>query len=260
MIEDTNPERGCCPQSGAVSAAAGQLMIAVIAQELRNPLAAIRNAIGVMESASGQSEVTERAHRLSFLVDDLLAQLREILESQGGDLATGSRGADYASASVVRFPVLRTLRRRPSTSQGTPAPDIVQGGLAAWQRKRVRDYIKEHLGERLSVRDIAGVVRLSPSHFSRAFKRSFGVSAHVYLMHRRVEMAQHLMLSTAEALGSIAVTCGMSDQSHLTRWFRRVSGETPNSWRRARRAAPEYVGITRSGPAPAACEAAKTRM
>jgi AraC family transcriptional regulator len=81
---------------------------------------------------------------------------------------------------------------------------------------------------------LADVVNLSPSHFCRGFKRSVGITVHRYVMQRRVEKAQQLMLTTAEALSGIALSCGMSDQSHLTRWFRRVVGETPAAWRRAR--------------------------
>lgn len=113
-------------------------------------------------------------------------------------------------------------------------PPIHRGCLAPWQIKRVRLYIETNLAQRLATVDIAPVVNLSTSHFCRAFKRSFGFTVHRYVMHRRVEKAQDLMLRTADELSQIAVVCGMSDQSHLTRWFRRVVGETPGAWRRAR--------------------------
>jgi AraC family transcriptional regulator len=60
---------------------------------------------------------------------------------------------------------------------------------------------------------------------------------HVYLTCRRIEMAQQLMLSSTHSLSEIALSCGMSDQAHFTRAFRRVVGETPNRWRQSRRAA-----------------------
>ena len=107
-------------------------------------------------------------------------------------------------------------------------------GLAAWQAKRVRLYIETNLAKRLHITELADAVNLSASHFCRAFKRTFGVTAHLYVMRRRVVRAQRLMLTSVEALSSIAVSCGMSDQSHLTRWFARVVGETPAAWRRAR--------------------------
>jgi len=108
------------------------------------------------------------------------------------------------------------------------------GSLATWQMRRVGHYIETNLTQDLLTNTLADVVNLSPSHFCRAFKRSVGITVHRYVMQRRVEKAQQLMLTTAEALSGIALSCGMSDQSHLTRWFRRVVGETPAAWRRAR--------------------------
>jgi AraC family transcriptional regulator len=116
----------------------------------------------------------------------------------------------------------------------SPCPLQPAGCLAAWQARRVRLYIDANLMKHLDICALAQVVNLSPSYFSRAFKRTLGVTVHRYVMKRRVEKAQQLMLTTAEALSGIALSCGMSDQSHLTRWFRRIVGETPAVWRRAR--------------------------
>jgi AraC-like DNA-binding protein len=55
------------------------------------------------------------------------------------------------------------------------------------------------------------------------------------MMLRRIEMSQGLMLATTSPLSEIALRCGMSDQSHFSRAFRRVMGETPDAWRRSRR-------------------------
>jgi AraC family transcriptional regulator len=76
---------------------------------------------------------------------------------------------------------------------------------------------------------------LSASHFCRAFKCTFGVSPLDYVLRRRIEVAQGLMLTTSEPLSAIAVTCGMCDQPHFTRSFHRIVGETPYAWRRTRR-------------------------
>ena len=106
--------------------------------------------------------------------------------------------------------------------------------LMAWQAKRVRAHVEVNISARLGVADLAQVVDLSPSHFCRLFKEAFGLTVHRYVMHQRLELAQRLMLQTSESLSSIALSCGMSDQSHLTRCFHRLVGETPAEWRRAR--------------------------
>jgi len=75
---------------------------------------------------------------------------------------------------------------------------------------------------------------LSPCHFSRVFRDSFGCSPLEYVTRRRMEHAQGLMLSTDAPLSQIALDCGLADQAHFSRLFRRFVGETPRSWRRAR--------------------------
>ena len=116
-----------------------------------------------------------------------------------------------------------------------PARKVFRGGLAGWQAKRVEAHIDTNLARKVLIDDLARLVGLSNGQFCRAFKSTFGMPAHVYLMHRRIEVAQGLMLRSSAPLSEIALRCGMSDQAHFTRTFRRVVGETPCLWRRTRR-------------------------
>ena len=115
---------------------------------------------------------------------------------------------------------------------------IPRGGLAPWQVCKVLTHIEAHLDAPITTPELANLVRLSPFHFSRAFRRSFNDSPHAYLMRRRVERAQGLMLTTTTPLAQIAVSCGLAYQEHFTRLFRRFAGESPRAWRRARATAP----------------------
>ena len=63
-------------------------------------------------------------------------------------------------------------------------------------------------------------------------KRSFGETPHDYITRQRVNRAQTIMLNSREPLVNIALDCGMADQSHFGRVFRRVIGVTPAAWRR----------------------------
>jgi AraC family transcriptional regulator len=118
------------------------------------------------------------------------------------------------------------------------SPRLAKGGLAPWQIRRVRAYIESHLDATIHTEDLAALTRLTKSHFCRAFKRSCGESPHRYLMRRRVEHAQRLMLTTATPLGHIAVECGLADQAHFNRIFRKFVGQSPGNWRRARTTPP----------------------
>ncbi len=108
----------------------------------------------------------------------------------------------------------------------------LQGGLAGWQIRRAVAYVEEQLESTIRVKDLAALTRLSASHFSRAFTRSFGQAPMTYVTRQRVELAQRLLLTTEESLCQIALACGMCDQAHLSRVFRRVVGDSPMAWRR----------------------------
>lgn len=106
------------------------------------------------------------------------------------------------------------------------------GSLAPWQVRRLRGFVEAHLGRRLSVVDLAGEARLSRSHFSRAFRNSFGLPPHAYLTQRRLVRAMSMLRETTEPLAQIAVSCGCADQAHLSRLFRDATGCPPREWRR----------------------------
>jgi AraC-like DNA-binding protein len=71
---------------------------------------------------------------------------------------------------------------------------------------------------------------LSVSHFSRSFKRSFGVPVHRYLIARRVERAKFLLRSSSAPLSEIALESGFADQAAFSRSFRAVVGTSPMRW------------------------------
>ncbi len=110
----------------------------------------------------------------------------------------------------------------------------VRNGLAPWQVRQVLAYIETNLGTPIRNKDLALVARLSVYYFNVAFRNSVGSSPHEYVVRRRVKRAQELMLSTGNSLSDIAAECGMADQAHLTRVFRKLAGNSPAAWRRAR--------------------------
>ena len=116
------------------------------------------------------------------------------------------------------------------------------GGLASWQAKRVVAYVESNIGLSLRVADLAGIVQLSVSHFSRAFRKSFGQPPLVYVKVQRMRHAQVIMLNTREPLSQVALACGMSDQAHFTRVFRKLVGISPSVWRRLFQSEPTSAG------------------
>lgn len=137
----------------------------------------------------------------------------------------------YAASASLGTEVLDAQPASPTVHYES---EKCRGGLAPWQIRRVAAHIEEHLGDSIQCSDLSALTKLSLSHFMRAFRDSFGCPPHAFLMKRRMERAQGLMLATSTPLGQIALECGLADQSHLSRLFQRFVGESPAAWRRAR--------------------------
>jgi AraC family transcriptional regulator len=104
-------------------------------------------------------------------------------------------------------------------------------GLTFRQERQVRDYVTEHLHERIALDDLAATVALSRFHFARRFRQSMGTSPHEFVLAQRVGRARTMLSRTDERLHDIAFRCGFADQSHMTRVFKRHVGVTPGRFR-----------------------------
>jgi AraC family transcriptional regulator len=109
---------------------------------------------------------------------------------------------------------------------------VMHGGLAGRQQKEVADYIEARLDEEISLQDLAAVAQLSPFHFARAFKQSFGEPPHRYLVVRRMERAKGLLKNPTLTVTEIGLMLGFSEASSFTAAFRRLVGTTPSNYRR----------------------------
>jgi AraC family transcriptional regulator len=109
--------------------------------------------------------------------------------------------------------------------------DLQEGGLTSVQERVVRDFVEEHLHERIVLADLAAVVGLSRCRFARRFRCSTGRSPHGFVLDRRVARAQLLLTRTGMPLSDVALRCGFADQSHLTRVFRARVGVPPGRFR-----------------------------
>jgi|HubBroStandDraft_5_1064220.scaffolds.fasta_scaffold468154_2 AraC family transcriptional regulator len=117
-----------------------------------------------------------------------------------------------------------------SNLQGWAAPRT--GALSPELTLRISAYIEANIDQKCRTTELARLAGFSKSHFSRLFIKRFGERARQYIMHRRVAMAQTLMLAGAP-LSEVALSCGMADQAHFCKQFRRVVGQSPSMWRRA---------------------------
>ncbi|HEY2051527.1 MAG TPA: AraC family transcriptional regulator [Caulobacteraceae bacterium] len=158
-----------------------------------------------------------------------IKNLAELLQAARDQLER-DRAAAGVSINQAASMLQSELQRHASASKLDGGP----GELAAWQVRRIRAYIDDHLSETIHVKDLSDVARRSTAHFCRAFKRTFNQTPHAYLTARRLSRAKALMLEGDEPLSIIALLCGFTDQAHLSKLFRQHTGETPAAWRRRR--------------------------
>jgi AraC family transcriptional regulator len=105
------------------------------------------------------------------------------------------------------------------------------GRLTRAQCRVLIQYVDENFHQNISLADLAGVVQLSVFHFLRKFRTEFGCPPHAYVMRRRIEHAKRQLARRDIPLKVVAADCGFSDQSHMTRLFRRLLGTTPAEYR-----------------------------
>jgi transcriptional regulator GlxA family with amidase domain len=129
------------------------------------------------------------------------------------------------------------LDRAAQLLQAPPAAATRTGGLAQWQVLRLTRHVELHLDRPILQKELAALVRLSSGHFARCFRSSFGRTPHAYVMEQRIQRAKALMVQTTMRLCEIALCCGLADQAHLSRVFRKRVGSTPMAWRRQHQSA-----------------------
>jgi AraC-like DNA-binding protein len=182
------------------------------------------------------SVVGSVAVRSSHSDDPMVLEACELLEdvrlALDRDLVAASKAAGRLAALLAS-----------KLSQGSCSIPA-RGGLAPWQKRVVWKHIEDRLQGPVRVGDLAKLVSLSPSYFSRAFKASFGERPHDFVIRTRIERARTLILTTSLSLGQIALACGLADQSHLCRCFRQATGTSPGVWRHNNAGGPDRKAIS----------------
>jgi AraC family transcriptional regulator len=169
---------------------------------------------------------TGRSVRLVHM-QEVVGRAVALLEAADRELGQAQEAARFSIARAASI-LLAGIGHPAHTS--SPRGDAA--ALLPWQSRRVLDYIEEHLSTPIRVSDLSALLHRTEAHFSRVFKRTFGVSPHAYVLRRRIELASRLMIESTTPLSEIALKCGFNDQAHLSKRFRRQKGETPAAWRR----------------------------
>lgn len=104
--------------------------------------------------------------------------------------------------------------------------------LSTMQQAKIRELVDTNLDTDLSIERLASEVYISPYHFARLFRETFGMPPHRYVMQMRIARAAHLLHSDQQrTITDIALATGFASHAHLTCAFKRHMGQTPAFWR-----------------------------
>ena len=93
-------------------------------------------------------------------------------------------------------------------------------------------YIKDYFERDINLNDICGYVFLSPSYFTRIFKREIGFSPISFLIKTRIDRAKELLVQTDEKASDIALSVGYANQQRFNETFKKITGMTPIEYRK----------------------------
>ena len=181
----------------------------------------------VHEIASGAADATAIPSRLSAH-KPVLERLTTALDTAGIGTGALARNPDYA----VRLAIAASL----FDVQGQVAPETEQKGGAApllkWRLKRVLAHVEANISEPITLADLASVAGMSRMYFASQFRAATGMRPHEWVLRKRIEHAQRLLVTSADSLVGIALSVGFQTQAHFTTVFRKFVGDTPHRWRR----------------------------
>jgi AraC family transcriptional regulator len=171
-----------------------------------------RLTLAAAESSALGARLTDRLSAY----DEALFDLARNLALEGA--ADYPNGAHYWNDVASSF-IDGLVARHTSALAKTP-----RGMLSKTTLDRLTDYVFAHIDEQIEVAALAKTAGRSPFHFCRVFSRSVGMSPHRYVVHLRLQRAVELVRDGRFGFAEIAARTGFADQSHLSRWVRRVYG------------------------------------
>ena len=146
------------------------------------------------------------------------------------DDARTNEASDDLFADCLREALIAALRRRAGER---PMAARAQPSFSAHVWTRIEDEIEARLAEPLTVAMLAAHSGLRETRFLQAFRAKTGMSPYRYVLHKRIERARHLLVTSRLGLAEVALASGFSDQAHMTTSLSRHLGLTPGAIRRA---------------------------
>jgi AraC family transcriptional regulator len=180
-----------------------------------------------------QLQIRESALRYCYRMNDELAQFLDgksdphsvslLLERLSRTL--DAVGIDLRKSGGIRKSALPRVSSVSAKALGVRA-------LPKWRLLRVLAYVDANISKAITLADLSAAAGLSRMYFASQFRVATGDRPHDYVLRKRIEYAQILLMNTSQVLVEVALNAGFQTQAHFTTVFRKIVGDTPCRWRR----------------------------
>ena len=161
--------------------------------------------------------------------DPTLDQLAKLLAAEA------AKPVDPAHSAMVealeRAIAITVLRGHSTLGRQTPTDPLLTSPARI---RRVLDYVRREVCRAPTLKEMAGIAGLSPTHFGRAFRAATGMPPHQYLQNLRMERARRLLETTGLSITQVALDCGFEQSTSFATSFKKLVGVSPRTWRAER--------------------------
>jgi len=178
----------------------------------------------LMVASDGMIGAAELGHRCKIVDLRLAALVKAVNAERIAGFPSGRLFLDSIEQAIAAARVDPHAGRNRAVHQ-------LRGGLGPARLRTITELVHDKMEDELSLLEMAQAVDLSPTHFSRMFRKSTGETPHQFVLRNKVERAKELLRATEARILDVAVACGFKTQQHFARVFRHVCGASPREYR-----------------------------
>jgi|GEM_PF-929328 len=177
-------------------------------------------------TGTGRSDGALMARHLSAHIVDRDAHLLALMKAMATEIERGCpSGPLYAQSMSIALVSYFWGRFSPSS------PAMRKATIAPWRMEKLKAYMRENIGNDVTLDTLAAQVGMTPRHFAESFRQSCGVSPYQYFLQMRIEETKSALSRGSSSMTQIAMDFGFASPSHFSATFRKVAGLSPREFR-----------------------------
>jgi AraC-like DNA-binding protein len=137
-----------------------------------------------------------------------------------------------SDSGLLRKPFLKDSLRGTLTEDEPKAPSAAVANLQYHKIQKAVLFVNDNYRTDISRDAACGLAGMSPSHFSRTFRKVVGMSYQEYVNRKRIAKAKELLRTSPQSIAEIAAYVGFADNTGFGRIFKKVTGHTPSAYRK----------------------------